>query len=263
VLARCGGEMTLLQNHDLFAFVDSLINSEVDGGIRYEVAGSLKEGRTVWIVCATGDGLSFRRIDGSEDKQKDYLLAVNHHDGTGALWLLGTRVRAVCQNTVNWALRESDNVYRIEHRSNLDERLDDVRGALRLEHSWRKAMDEEMADFDRQRMRSEEVADFAASVIAGTRSTMDNVLKSMKGKAAENARDQVEAVTYLFRDGKGNLGETKYDAMQGLAEYLDHHRAKYRVAKDAAKAAERRMTDIAFGETVRTKKRAADLLRKW
>ena len=96
-----------IQNKTAFSFLDSLLK---DGGImRFESAGALRGGRTVWALArmpsvdqiAEGDALN------------RYVLWLNSHDATGALYAIPTNVRVVCSNTARLAIRHQNGIRHI------------------------------------------------------------------------------------------------------------------------------------------------------
>lgn len=102
----------IVQNAEAFAFLDGLVQDKV---MRYEAAGSLWGGRSVWILARFPQEFAVVK----KDIQKRYCLFVNSHDGGGAIRVLPTTVRVVCNNTLNLAMHEAENVLRIVHKGDL------------------------------------------------------------------------------------------------------------------------------------------------
>ncbi len=95
VLKAVGTSFEPFQNVDAFAFMDALVGEKL---AMYETAGSLNGGKQVWILAR----IPKTYYAMPNDETKVYTLLVNYHGG-GALKILGTAVRTVCQNTVNMA----------------------------------------------------------------------------------------------------------------------------------------------------------------
>ena len=85
----------VIQNREAFAFTDSLLGN----GVRYETAGSLQEGKKVWILARLP-----REYIISGERISPYLVFSNTHDGSGAVRVALTPIRVVCNNTLNLAL---------------------------------------------------------------------------------------------------------------------------------------------------------------
>jgi phage/plasmid-like protein (TIGR03299 family) len=264
VFASVGNKYTVLQNKEVAAFLDSLMEA-AEGELRYEVAGSLNNGRRVWFVAKLGDGLHITRADGSIDEVSKYLLALNYHDGRGSFKVLGTGIRGVCNNTITAALATASNVYALRHVGNLEERLKECREAIRLEREYFVEYADQMSALDKIQFTKKDTRDFAASALAGEQAIKDaeEVIVSVK---SDRTRDRlvhdVDMVEALSRDGEGNRGESAYDAFQGLTAFLDHHKERMKRARDVIAKAENRMSDILLGDAAKVRKRAVRMLTR-
>jgi phage/plasmid-like protein (TIGR03299 family) len=114
----------VVQNHEAFAFTDLLVG---DGDVRYETAGSLRNGRQVWMLARMNRSLSLLG-----DAFEPYLCFVNSHDGTGAVRVLMTPIRVVCQNTLNIALRGAQRSWSTPHIGDISARLAAAQNTLEL-----------------------------------------------------------------------------------------------------------------------------------
>lgn len=117
----------VVQNHEAFKFLDSLVDNEE---LQYEAAFSLSGGRKV-VILARMPGV-YSPADG--DEILPYVMFSNHHDGSGAIKFGPTAVRIVCANTYALAL-SSDTKGRIgelsfRHSAKLDEQLEHARALL-------------------------------------------------------------------------------------------------------------------------------------
>ena len=99
VLGIVGERYHVLQNEDLFSFGDNIL----DGGGRWETAGSIRGGRVVFGALAL-ERETILDPNGVADKVKTYLLINTSHDGSIAIQASITPVRVVCANTLNLAL---------------------------------------------------------------------------------------------------------------------------------------------------------------
>ena len=86
----------VIQNQEAFAFTDALLGE----GVRYETAGSLQEGRRVWLLARLP-----REYIIAGERISPYMVFSNTHDGSGAVKTALTPIRVVCNNTLNLALR--------------------------------------------------------------------------------------------------------------------------------------------------------------
>jgi phage/plasmid-like protein (TIGR03299 family) len=133
VLGVVGERYVPLQNEDLFSFGDNLL----DGGGRWETAGSIKGGRQVFGSIALREGITLDP-NGRADKIDNYLLINTSHDGSIAIQASITPVRVVCANTLNLALSSfkgksaSKQSFKIRHTSTAEGKIAVAREALGL-----------------------------------------------------------------------------------------------------------------------------------
>jgi phage/plasmid-like protein (TIGR03299 family) len=115
-----------LQNDEAFDVFRPLVE---DGSITLETAGSLKNGRKVWILAKISEAKDAEVRDG--DIVKPYVMLSNSHDGTQAVRFGFTPIRVVCNNTLSWATEHADSkLLRVYHRGNLRGNLDLLRQSL-------------------------------------------------------------------------------------------------------------------------------------
>lgn len=102
-----------VQNSEAFDFTDELIGA----GCKYETAGSLKEGKLIWLLALTDS----RKILGDEIQQ--YLTFATGHDGKTPVKVFDTSTRVVCSNTYQIALKGAKRVWSFEHQSGVHDRI--------------------------------------------------------------------------------------------------------------------------------------------
>ena len=137
----------VVQNHEAFAFTDSLIG----GDVRYECAGSLAGGRKVWLLAQ----LPEREIVG--DKTETYLCFSNTHDGSGAIRVCMTPVRVVCQNTLNLALRTAKRSWSVRHTGNIEGKLHEAQMCLEMAGAYMDNLEQEALRLADKKIRDEEI----------------------------------------------------------------------------------------------------------
>ena len=137
VLGVVGERYVPLQNEDLFSFGDNLL----DGGGRWETAGSIKNGRVVFGSIALADSITLDP-NGVADKIDNYLLINTSHDGSIAIQASITPVRVVCANTLNLALssfkgkKDVKQTFKIRHTQTAEGKIAVAREALGLAHRY-------------------------------------------------------------------------------------------------------------------------------
>lgn len=122
VLGVVGERYKIVQNTDAFSFTDGIIGE----GARYETAGSLNGGRTVWMLAK----LDQMKLAG--DDTDNYLCFANTHDGSGSVKVCITPVRVVCNNTLNLALSGAKRKFSMRHTTNVGTRIEEAKQVLGL-----------------------------------------------------------------------------------------------------------------------------------
>ena len=117
VLGVVSNKYRIVQNADAFAFTDALIG----GDVRYETAGSLLDGKKIWLLAKLPDS----EICG--DKTEPYVCFSNTHDGSGAVRVCMTPVRVVCNNTLNLALDTAQRAWSVRHVGDINSKLVEAR----------------------------------------------------------------------------------------------------------------------------------------
>lgn len=121
VLGVVTDKYKVVQNDEAFAFTDALLGE----GVTYETAGSLQEGKKVWMLAKLP-----QRYIISGDEITPYLVFSNTHDGSGAIKVAMTPVRVVCNNTLNLALDTARRSWSTVHTGKLSGKMLDAKRTL-------------------------------------------------------------------------------------------------------------------------------------
>lgn len=113
-LSVVSSDWEIVQNREAFDFFQEFVEA---GDMEMHTAGSLKEGRRVWILAKMKDSFEIEGVD----RVDPYLLFTNPHEYGHVVDIRFTPVRAVCNNTVQFALDgEADLVVKLNHRKKFD-----------------------------------------------------------------------------------------------------------------------------------------------
>jgi phage/plasmid-like protein (TIGR03299 family) len=142
ILGVVGERYIPLQNEDLFSFGDAIL----DGGGRWETAGSLKGGRVVFGSLAL-ERETVLDPNGVADVVKTYLLVNTSHDGSVAIQASVTPVRVVCANTLAVALQRTGKKngvkqsFKIRHTQSSTGKVQQAREALAVANAYMDSFD--------------------------------------------------------------------------------------------------------------------------
>lgn len=126
-LGIVGNRYQIVQNVEAFSFTDSLLGE----GVKYETAGSLKDGKTIWLLAKLPD-----KYEILGDKVDPYIVFTNTHDGTGSVKVAMTPVRVVCNNTLNMALHSATRTWTTKHTGDINKKLTDAQNTLQLAQNY-------------------------------------------------------------------------------------------------------------------------------
>lgn len=204
-LGNVGSQYTIVQNKDAFAFTDALIGD----GVTYETAGSLKEGRVVWLLAKMPE----RFICG--DKVEPYLCFTNSHDGTGAVRVCMTPVRVVCNNTLNMALSQAVRSWSTPHKGDVQGRIAEARQTLQLAEEYMTALDEQADCLANEKFDEGQIV----SVVNALFPIVESMSERQK-RTAKDAQDGIIACT--FAPDLIQFAGTKWGFINAVADYVDH-----------------------------------------
>lgn len=202
-----------LQNEDAFKFFNPFIDS---GLASFETAGSLKEGKVVWILA----NLNKAPIDvGGGDLVNKYLLLSNSHDGSMAVRVGFTPVRVVCRNTLAGSISNSDSkLIRVRHSSNVAQKVEDLRQIVNAIDAKFEATADQYKKLANTSINKSDLEKYVEIVFE----TRPN------GNEREQSRDKKmkEIITRLFENGAGqhlkSARGTYWGAYNAVTEYLSH-----------------------------------------
>jgi len=223
VLSVVGGRYKVVQNEDLFAFGDTLL----DGGGTWETAGSIKGGRVVFGSLDIGRDITIGAGE-ADDKVKTYLLVTTSHDGTVGVQVATTPVRVVCQNTLNYALKGVKQSFKMRHTSTIEGRIDAARKALSLSFVHADAFEKEAQALYETSMTNAEFQKVVGSLYKRPEDASKAALTRWTNK--------VELLGDLFAGVQtmddapvtnANIAGTAWSALNALTERLDWYRTPH------------------------------------
>jgi len=211
-LGIVGDGYTPLQNKDSFALMDSLVK---DGEMKYHTAGSLREGKQVWLLGQIG---SFDVVPG--DRVDKFMMLSNSHDGSSALRMFFTNVRVVCANTAALALDGARGKgMTLRHTKNLTNRVEQAQKALALAVKHHEKMEEFMRHLADTNMTASKMDEFINSLIP----------LPEEGKSMTRAENQQGQLLELFERGRGQdipgVRGTAWAAFNAVTEYTNYERS--------------------------------------
>lgn len=229
VLGIVSDDYTVVQNREAFAFLDSLIGSD----LHFETAGSIWDGKRVWVLARLPE---FVEVGG--DQTATYIYVANSHDGSLAVTAAVTPIRIVCQNTLGLALRAAKQSYKFRHVGDLQEKFDEARQVLDLTLDYErqfKSLGDELA-------RRSMSPDTLSREVLRPLLAMDEI--GLGDRAKKNRGEQHDRIMGIFL-GNGPAGDTRgaapgtaWTAVNAIGEYADWARRRTKRTNQVARSFE-------------------------
>ena len=216
ILGVVGERYHVLQNEDLFSFGDNIL----DGGGRWETAGSIRGGRVVFGSLAL-ERETVLDPNGVADKVKTYLLINTSHDGSIAIQASITPVRVVCANTLNLALGSKRNKikqsFKIRHTQTANGKVAIAREALGLANKYMDAFDVMAKTMIEKEITAGQFNDIILAAYPKPE-------KDSKG-AVKKWENKVDVINDIYTGQfNGMIAGNAWGAFNALTERLDWHR---------------------------------------
>ena len=219
ILGVVGERYHVLQNEDLFSFGDNIL----DGGGRWETAGSIRGGRVVFGSLAL-ERETVLDPSGVADKVKTYLLINTSHDGSIAIQASITPVRVVCANTLNLALgaKRGKNAikqsFKIRHTQTANGKVQIARETLGLANKYMDAFDVMAKAMIEKEITAQQFNEIILAAYPKPEKDSKGAIKKWENK--------VDLINDIYTgEFNGMIANTAWGAFNALTERLDWHRS--------------------------------------
>lgn len=199
------GRYETIQNKECFDFMDSLVS---DGKLSYETAGALRGGKQVWMMAKYDGDLEINK-----DKHNQWLLLVSSHDGSYSLMVQWITERVVCANTLSIALKGATNQVKIRHTKTWEDKATEAKRILGLTENYFAKMQATLAGMNTAPITPEAAQAFT-KLLFPAKDEKDVPTRT------SNMRWGVER---LFNRGAGNNGNSRWDMLNAVTDFADHH----------------------------------------
>lgn len=197
----------VIQNEEAFAFTDALLGE----GVTYETAGSLQNGRKVWMLAK----MPHQFLIGG-DIVDPYLVFSNAHDGTGAVKVAVTPIRVVCNNTLNLALSSAKRSWSMIHTGDISQKIEEASNTLFKAEKYLNCLADEVEELKSFYLLDEEVEDYISQLLPIGKDASDirkrNVLK---------LRESLRNSYYCAPDLQG-LPNDGYRFINAVSDFATH-----------------------------------------
>jgi len=219
ILGVVGERYHVMQNEDLFSFGDNIL----DGGGRWETAGSIKGGRVVFGALAL-ERETVLDPNGVSDKVKTYLLINTSHDGSIAIQASITPVRVVCANTLNLALNTTrrkggaKQSFKIRHTQTANGKVQIARETLGLANKYMDEFDKMAHAMIQKEINAKQFNDILLSAYPKPEKDAKGAIKKWENK--------IDSLNDIYTgEFNGMIAGSAWGAFNALTERLDWYRS--------------------------------------
>lgn len=197
----------VIQNDEAFAFTDELLGA----GVRYETAGSLQEGRKVWLLARLP-----REFIISGERISPYLVFSNTHDGSGAVRVCVTPIRVVCNNTLNLALSTASRSFSMVHTGDIRGKIAEAKETLFMADKYMENLGKEFEKLRKQRVTDQQVKEYIEMLLPIEKGASIIQIKNVK-----KLREDMKARYYDAPDLQ-DVGNNAYRFINMVSDFATH-----------------------------------------
>lgn len=205
----------VIQNEEAFVFTDTLLGE----GVRYETAGSLQEGRRVWMLAR----LPREFIIGGE-RISPYMVFSNTHDGSGAVKTALTPIRVVCNNTLNLALRTAKRSWSMIHTGDISGKIEEAKNTLLLADEYMTALGQEFENLRKIKLSEKQVLDYIKILLP-----MEENYSLLQKRGVEKLRADMK-MRYFDAPDLKDVGNNGYRFVNAVSDFATHSTPRRKTA---------------------------------
>lgn len=248
VLGVVGSKYTSIDTRTMLEPFHDLVTMH---GAMYESAGLIRGGQMCWISATLPS--SFVVPGREKDKIQQRIVCSVNHGGVGKNAYFSLANRLFCNNQIRLITKSANKSdYGFRHTKNWEDNF--TQAAEGFKEAIESMIDFETAaaQLNNTPMKEDEIAIFMKRLYR-----MD-LAKPLTPRGERKA----DKLKHLFKSGAGNIGETRWDALNAVTELLDHHsNRRFKTPSLKQRARERRFVSnnlSGYGDSL--KQRALKLL---
>lgn len=215
VLGVVSDRYRIVQNREAFSFTDALLGN----GVRYETAGSLQEGKRVWLLARLP-----REYIIAGERISPYLVFSNSHDGSGAVRVALTPIRVVCNNTLNLALDTARRSWSMIHTGNISNKMQEAKDTLFMAETYMDSLGEEFERLRRQKVTESQLKEYVGQLLP-----MEKDATPIQEKNTMRMREDMLCRYYDAPDLRG-VGNNAYRFVNAVSDFATHAKPLRRTA---------------------------------
>lgn len=205
----------VIQNEEAFAFTDALLGE----GVRYETAGSLQDGRRVWLLARLP-----REYIIMGNRITPYMVFSNTHDGSGAVKTALTPIRVVCNNTLNLALQSAKRCWSMVHTGNISGKIEEAKNTLLMADTYMTALGQEFEKLREIKLSEKQVLDYMNLLLP-----IEADFTDQQKRGVEKLREDMK-LRYFDAPDLKDVGDNGYRFVNAVSDFATHSIPRRRTA---------------------------------
>ncbi len=206
----------VIQNEEAFAFTDELLGS----GVRYETAGSLQEGKKVWLLARMP-----REYIIAGERISPYLVFSNTHDGSGAVRVAVTPVRVCCNNTLNLALRTAKRSFSMIHTGDIKGKVKEAQDTLFMAEEYMDSLGKEFQFLREKKVTDRQVQEYINELLP-----VEKDATQIQSRNIRKLREDLKSRYYEAPDLQ-KVGFNAYRMINAVSDFATHAEPLRRTAR--------------------------------
>lgn len=249
VLGVVGETYETLNNLSAFNFFQPAIENKL---VSLEAAGSLRGGSRIWVLGRINNTTT-EIVPG--DPMTAYCMLSSSHDGSLAVNVGHTQIRAICENTVNAALASDNSKFlKVRHTKNMAKALETIQEIIDYRKRTFAATVEQFKYLASVGCDDETLRKYVEMVFEPEIKNRAANKNGDNEESAEKSYDKLyEKVVPLFEKGRGNdlpgVKGSMWAALNSVTEMLTWERGR---------SNDTRLDALWFGASKKTNERAFD-----
>jgi phage/plasmid-like protein (TIGR03299 family) len=221
--------------------------------LEYENAGIIENGRKCWVAARFRNPLSLKYRPMDKINNRIFCLITN--DGTFRNSYLSMAHRVFCNNQLKLMIKAaSESGLGVMHTKNHQRKIDTNMVLINNFLDAGKSFIDKADVLNDKIMAPQEAKAFLDKL-------MPKNDKKANSKQSMRLIRRKSHIIDLFNSGAGNIGRTRWDMLNAVTEYFDHHNNPNKILKHGTIALEKRfVANTIFGQGVQIKQKALDLL---
>ena len=215
VLGVVTNRYKVIQNHEAFAFTDELLGQ----GVRYETAGSLQDGKKVWLLAHMPHEYII-----SGERISPYLLFSNTHDGSGAIKVALTPIRVVCNNTLNLALSTAKRSWSMVHTGDIRSKMQEARDTLFMAERYMDELGKEFEALRLKKLSDQKVMEYIEVLLPVEDGSTPQQIRNI-----ERLREDMK-IRYFDAPDLQDTGKNAYRFINAVSDFATHAKPLRRTA---------------------------------